>query len=388
MRNCNYIGVFYALLQAGLWEKDVQLLQYGRIDFNEVIQLAEEQSVVGLVTAGLEHVKDAKIPHDKLIPFIGRTLQIEQRNKAMNDFIAKLINLLNKNGIKALLVKGQGVAQCYERPLWRACGDVDLLLDAENYEKAKELLIPLASSVEDEDVSNKHLGMHIKGFVLELHGRMPFAMSKKVEHEIDNIITDSLSNGCVKIWENNDTEVLLPANYNHLILVFTHFLGHFFIEGIGLRQICDWCRMLWAYRSEIDIHQLELCINRMGLRREWKAFAAFAVDYLGMPVEAMPFFDVDHNNNLNDNLNGNLDLNLNKYRRKAKKINDFILMTGNFGHNRDLSYRIKYTGTMYYLVSLWRRLKDFIEIAKIFPLDAPKFFVTYLMGKVKRYCCD
>ena len=374
MRHSNYMGVFYALLQAGLWEKDLQLLQYGRIDFKVVIQLAEEQSVVGLVTAGLEHVKDAKIPHDKLIPFIGRTLQIEQRNKAMNDFIAKLINLLNKNGIKALLVKGQGVAQCYDRPLWRACGDVDLLLDDENYRKAKELLIPLASSVDEENSYNKHIATTIKGWSVELHGRMPFAMSKKVEHEIDNIITDSLSNGCVKIWENNDTEVLLPANYNHLILVFTHFLGHFFIEGVGLRQICDWCRMLWAYRSEIDIYQLELCINRMGLRSEWKAFAAFAVDYLGMPVEATQgYLSLDHNS---------------KYRRKAKKINDFILMTGNFGHNRDLSYRIRYTGTMYYLVSLWRRLKDFIEIAKIFPLDAPKFFVTYLMGKVKRYCCD
>ena len=112
----------------------------------------------------------------------------------------------------------------------------------------------------------------------------------------------------------------------------------------------------------------------MGLMSEWKAFTAFAIDYLGMPVEATQgYLSLDHNS---------------KYRRKAKKINDFILMTGNFGHNRDLSYRIKYTGTMYYLVSLWRRLKDFIEIAKIFPLDAPKFFVTYLMGKVKRYCCD
>ena len=361
------MGVFYALLQAGLWEKDVQLLQYGCVDYKKVMQLAEEQSVVGLVTAGLEHAIDTKVSHDCLLPFIGRTLQIERKNKAMNEFIGKLINLLNENGIKALLVKGQGVAQCYERPLWRACGDVDLLLDAENYEKAKELLIPLASSVEPEDVGNKHQGMHIKGFVLELHGRMPFAMSKKVEHEIDNIITDSLSNGCVKIWENNDTEVLLPANYNHLILVFTHFLGHFFIEGVGLRQICDWCRMLWAYRSEIDIYQLELCINRMGLRREWKAFAAFAVDYLGMPIEAMPLLSNS------DSI---------KFKNKAKKINDFIMLTGNFGHNRDLSYRTKYKGIAYKLISFWRRLKDFIYMTTIFPVDAPKFFISYIIEKL------
>lgn len=373
MRHSNYIGVFYALLQAGLWEKDVQLLQYGWVDYKKVIQLAEEQSVVGLVTAGLEHVKDAKIPHDKLIPFIGRTLQIEQRNKAMNDFIAKLINLLNKNGIKALLVKGQGVAQCYERPLWRACGDVDLLLDDENYQKAKEVLIPLASSVEDEDVGNKHQGMHIKGFVLELHGRMPFSMSKNVDHEIDSILHDSFSKDSIRIWYNSDVDVLLPSNYNHLILIFTHFLSHFFIEGVGLRQICDWCRILWTYRSEIDLKQLEKCINRMGLNSEWKAFGTFAVHYLGIPIEAMPLLSNS------DSI---------KFKNKAKKINDFIMLTGNFGHNRDLSYRIKYKGIVYKLVSFCRRLKDFVYLTKIFPLNSPKFFFTYIAGKCSKVILD
>lgn len=369
MRHSNYIGVFYALLQAGLWEKDVQLLQYGRIDFKEVIQLAEEQSVVGLVTAGLEHVIDTKVSHDSLVPFIGRTLQIEQRNKAMNDFIAKLINLLNEKGIKAVLVKGQGVAQCYERPLWRACGDVDLLLDDENYRKAKKLLIPLASSVEPEDVTNKHQGMHIKGFVLELHGRMPFSISKKVDHEIDSILHDSFSKDSIRIWNNSDVDVLLPSNYNHLILIFTHFLSHFFIEGVGLRQICDWCRILWTYRSEIDLKQLKECINRMGLNSEWKAFGTFAVHYLGMPIEAMPLL------NNKDCV---------KFNKKVKRINDFILEVGNMGHNRDLSYRIKYKGIVYKLVSFCRRLKDFVYLTKIFPLNSPKFFFTYIAGKCSK----
>lgn len=368
------MGVFYALLQAGLWEKDVQLLQYGWVDYKKVMQLAEEQSVVGLVTAGLEHVVDTKVPHDSLVPFIGRTLQIEQRNKAMNDFIAKLINLLNKNGIKALLVKGQGVAQCYDRPLWRACSDVDLLLDAENYEKAKELLIPLASSVDEENSYNKHIATTIKGWSVELHGTLRSGLWLGIDKMLDRVQDSVFYESKVRSWLNEKTEVLLPNVDEDVVFIFTHILQHFYKEGVGLRQICDWCRLLWTYRDSINKELLEKRIRKMGLMSEWKAFTAFAIDYLGMPVEATQgYLNLDHNS---------------KYRRKAKKINDFILMTGNFGHNRDLSYRIKYTGTMYYLVSLWRRLKDFIEIAKIFPLDAPKFFVTYLMGKVKRYCCD
>lgn len=55
---------------------------------------------------------------------------IEQRNVAQNQFIGALIQKLNATGIKALLVKGQGIAQCYEKPLWRKSGDVDLFYDA------------------------------------------------------------------------------------------------------------------------------------------------------------------------------------------------------------------------------------------------------------------
>ena len=44
---------FFSLLQAGLWEKEVRLLPYGEIDFSAILNLAEEQSVVGLITAGI-----------------------------------------------------------------------------------------------------------------------------------------------------------------------------------------------------------------------------------------------------------------------------------------------------------------------------------------------
>ena len=57
------IKAFIELLRAGLWEQGVWLSQFCEVDYEEVMRLAEEQSVVGLVTAGLEHVKDVKVPN-------------------------------------------------------------------------------------------------------------------------------------------------------------------------------------------------------------------------------------------------------------------------------------------------------------------------------------
>ena len=318
---------FLELVRAGLWEKDARLSQYGKVDFEEIMRLAEEQSVVGLVTAGLEIVSDMKVPQEMLLQFIGSTLQIEQQNKSMNEFLARLMKRLRSANVYGLLVKGQGVAQCYEKPLWRASGDIDLLLDQKNYDAAKAYLIPLADEVATEDVVTKHQAMVIKGFDIELHGRMPFTLSGRVDRVIDEVIGSSLcSHLNVDLNDNQNEygEVSIPRADEHVMLVFTHFLHHFFIEGVGLRQVCDWCRLLYTYREKLDLRLLESRIRKPGLVTEWQAFAALAVEYLGMPAEAMPL--------LNDNENE-------KFKKKADKVLKRILKSGYFGHNNDLSYR-------------------------------------------------
>ena len=180
MRLNNNQLVFLKLLRAGLWEEDISVQDsrftvHGDVNWDEVYRLAQEQSVLGLVAAGLEHVTDVKAPKMVSLQFVGDALVLEEHNKAMNDFIADIVVKMKAAGIYSLLVKGQGVAQCYERPLWRTCGDVDLLLNKENYEKAKSFLSPLASSVDPEDKVRLHLAMTIDNWIVELHGTLPFA---------------------------------------------------------------------------------------------------------------------------------------------------------------------------------------------------------------------
>lgn len=358
--------VFLALVRAGLWEQDVWLLPFKRIEYKKIYQFAESQTVVGLVAAGLEHVVDSKVPQDVALSFVSATLQIEQRNVDINAFVAKLIKRLRRHDIYGLLVKGQGVAQCYERPLWRASGDVDLLFSDENYEKAKDELLPIAYDVQKEVIRTKHQAFSIMGFEVELHGKMPFTLSNKGNKLSETIVKDCFSNGSIRVWSNGGEDVFLPAPDNDVILVFNHFLLHFFIEGVGLRQICDWCRLLWTYRQSLNQKELEKRIREAGLMSEWKTFASLAVEYLGMPVEAMPLYS--------DNL---------CYRWRCKKVLERIMRSGNFGYNNDLSYRVRYSGVLYLVISFCRRLWDFMRLFLIFPIDSPKFFVAYILSRKK-----
>lgn len=355
------IQAFFSLLRAGLWEKDVHLLSEEKIDYSYIFQLAEEQAVVGLVAAGIEHLKGIKVPRDIALTFAGATLQLEQRNTAMNCFIAELVSRMRTVGIYTILLKGQGIAQCYERPLWRACGDVDFYLSQDNYNKAKEYLTQKASHVDVEREDILHLGMTIDSWVVELHGSLRCGLSKRIDQRLDKVQGDIIYNGSVRLWINGGTQVSLPRADEDTIYVFTHILEHFYKGGIGLRQICDWCRLLYTYKDSLNYGLLESRIQEMRLMTEWKAFAAFAVDYLGMPAEAMPLYSSEK-----------------KWSRKGDKICAFVMEVGNFGHNRDNSYHAKHPFLIRKIYSFCRRCGDLFRHARIFPLDSLRFF-PYMM---------
>lgn len=363
----NNILAFFELVRAGLWAKEARLSQFNNINYANILQLAEEQSVVGLVTAGLEHIdvrgqkEDVRCrpSQDMMLQFVGETLQIEQQNKDMNAYLARLIERLRKEDVYAVLVKGQGTAQCYEKPLWRSSGDIDLLLSDTNYEKAKQTLMPLAVSVDKEYTSFKHLGMTMEGgFVVELHGTMHSRLSKRVDNVVDIAQRDIFFGGNVRSWQNGSTTVFLPAPNHDVIFVFTHILHHYYIEGIGLRQISDWCRLLYTYKESLNHGLLESRIKKAGLMSEWKAFAALAVNWLGMPAESMPLYSPEK-----------------KWSRKAERIVEFVLECGNFGHNRQAA-----AGK---ISSAWYKMQDFARHSCVFPRDSVKFFFHFLGDGIK-----
>lgn len=368
---------FFAFVRAGLWEdindNDLPALQacdLSGANLNDnlfegwvwggVRKLAEEQSVLGLLSAGVEKLPNGILPLTEKLTLLGKCQMIEQRNFKMNAFVAELVQRLHEAGINAVLVKGQGIAQCYERPLWRSSGDVDLLFDKEDYEKAKEFLLPLALETGKEFEYNQHQSLTIGSFTIELHGSQRCGLSSRMDAVIDEVQREVCEKGKTRTWMNGDVPINLPAPDEYVILVFTHFLKHFYKGGLGLRQICDWCLLLWIYWETIDLSLLESRLREMRLISEWKAFAAFAVGRLGMPAEAMPLYDDSE-----------------RWKRKARQIEDFVIESGNFGHNRETNHSER-SYVLKKAHSMRRRINDSFHHARIFPLDSLRFMPTIM----------
>lgn len=353
------VDAFFALIRTGLWPDanlNVDLDPNDEVDWEKVYQLAEEQSVVGLVLAGIEryrnHNANLNVNQELLLQWIGEVQIIEQQNKAMNQFIEKLVEEMREAGIYTVLVKGQGIGQCYERPLWRASGDVDFFLSNDNYEKAKKFLLPLSSSNKPERQYSKEMGMSIDPWYVEVHGTLRTGLSTRIDNTIDSVQRDVFFGGSVRSWANSNTQVFLPSPDNDVFFVFTHFIKHFYKEGgVSIRQLCDWCRLLWTYKDSLNHELLESRVRKAGLMSEWKALAALAVEFLGMPVTAMPLYSSDM-----------------KWKKKAKRIVAFILKGGE-----------------------WRKIKDTISVGKIFPLSTLRYLPGILLGvnwlKLKERIC-
>lgn len=112
-------NALFSLLRAGLWEntESTDLGIQGiteAVDWVDVCKLAEEQSVIGVVLAGIERLKNANLhlnlDQEILLQWIGEVQMLEQQNKAMNQFVAETVERLRKADIYTLLLKGQGVA--------------------------------------------------------------------------------------------------------------------------------------------------------------------------------------------------------------------------------------------------------------------------------------
>lgn len=365
---------FFLLVKAGLFantdfERE-EPKDCGPVDWYKVWELAQEQSVQGLVLAGIETIFSNShrldIPQALLLQWIGEIQVLEQRNKAMNFIVADLIEKLRSKDVYAILVKGQGIAQCYEMPLWRACGDIDLLMSESNYSKSVIILNTIATHIDKEIAEISHQAMKIGDWDVDLHGSLRTGLWKRLDKTIDDIQYAVFYEGKVRSWMNGNTQVFMPQADEDIVFVFTHILQHFFKGGIGLRQICDLCRLIWTYRSVINVKLLDARLKSAGVISEWKAFAAFAVEYLGMPIDAIPLYS-----------------NKQEWVKKAERILALIIETGNFGHNRDVSYYSKYPFLVQKSISLWRYTKDSARQFLIFPIDSIKVWFRILTKGIR-----
>jgi hypothetical protein len=289
-------NAFFSLLRSGLWNisADKEYFPLSNNQWVDIFQLAKKQTVEAIIYDGIMTLPVELFPAKDLIyRWTAAIDAIERQNRLMHQRIGELMSFFSENKLKPCLLKGQGVACCYNKPDHRVCGDIDLYFsDHKEYKNANHLIEKKGIDIEKTPgFSTEYVW---KGIQVEHHKRFldvhnPFSMSrlqKLLKNELDNSI---------KI-EVHGQEVSTPSPLMTNLVVNTHILKHSLSFGIGLRQLCDSARVCHKYNQRIDGQRIEKLYRDIGMLRWMHILNQILVDYLGLDPQYLPFELVRTNN--------------------------------------------------------------------------------------------
>ncbi|NDV83797.1 nucleotidyltransferase family protein [Bacteroides sp. 51] len=374
------LNQFFGLLRSGLWEKpaDVSLFDKAETNWQAIYQLAQRQALLGVVFDGIETLPaELRPPRPLYMQWCARVAQIETTNEHLNSVAAELFTQYKEAGLHPVLLKGQGIATYYPNPKHRQCGDIDVYIGKEQYDQAKQLMLALGGTPGHEE-SIKHMDFEYKNVQIEIHRIAAMLYNPAANRRFNRFVGkwlcyESLEPSLAKI---SGSDIPIPAPTFDTVYLFIHAFNHFLGSGIGLRQLCDWVRLMKTEANEIDHAEVTAQLSVMKLLKAAGDFAYIATTYLGLAPVYIPFP-------------------VKNKKEDGERLLADILMAGNFGqHDGRIKPRPKgyWAGKWHTFTRAVRRCNELRQYAPSEAFWHPIFLIrnssaaqwTILKKKIKR----
>lgn len=285
------------LLRAGLWGKagDVSVQD---CDLEPVRELARSLAVSGIIADGISVLKkadqDLPLGRARTDSFIKETINVERTNARLDSLLVKVVSFLEDNGVRPVILKGQAMARHYPVPGHRTAGDIDILLDGDDYGRAVALLASKATGSEPEYPRIRHLGLYFGKLEVELHGTLHSRMGKRFNSLMDSMQRGMFDREEFCSFQVGGREIRTSTPSFDATFIFLHIVQHLYDFGLSLKQLCDWAMLLHTHKDKIDLGQLRSRLERVGVMKEWKVLACILTDFLGLPPDEVPFHETGY----------------------------------------------------------------------------------------------
>ncbi|MBR6979974.1 MAG: nucleotidyltransferase family protein [Prevotella sp.] len=358
----------FGLIRSALWQKPHPHFAMAGWQYKEVMQYAERQCVMGLVTDCLR-TNDMELPKKCVINLLKLQNAMERENKILEDNVASLTRLLDGHHIPHVVVKGQTLAALYPKPRLRIPGDIDFYVSEKDMEKVMKVIQEawdIKIKQEKKEVQPRHLPFKYNNSTFEMHFKLALFPLPRHQRYLDELVDDVSTRTTVNVG-GTAIPVLQPTL--NVFYTFIHLYHHLRKEGVALRQLCDVVIMLDKLHDSIDTQLLKQMLDAIGYRKAFGAFGCIFVDKLGLDEQKFP-------------------VSIGKSERKwGKKILDDILLHGNWGkyerEHLDKKTSVKrslHTGRL-----LFARYAKYLMLT---PADNVAFFTRYLpklmIGSIKK----
>ena len=330
---------FLLLLRSALWGEKIcfEGRKMTLAQYQTLMGLAREQAVAGLIGQSMM-ASGLKLSKQVAMEVYALTQTIRQRNEQMDMAVADLSHKMENQGIRIIVFKGQTLAKLYPDAGLRQSGDIDFICHPDDWEKA------IGYFRDDWEVkivdtnSNKHVEFELNGIQYEMHSTLTSFAYPPHQRYWENVVMKQVWNAPCSIDICGQAVPILAPTYN-VLYVFIHIFYHLIIEGIGLRQFCDWA--MAQSKLKIKNEELKKHLEGIGLYKAYTGLGAILTNHLGQPEQGFPFpiTNDDH-----------------KY---APQLMANIWEMGNFGHNiqyiqkRGVVHGLQHLGRMFKQVRLF-----------------------------------
>ena len=248
------------------------------LDVDALITLAKSQTVFPALYLTLKKNSMSDPVMDKR--FVGQVAQ----NTILEGAHIEIGDLLQKNGIAYVVIKGVASAAYYKDPIIRTMGDVDILVAEQDVVQSDALLRSIGYVTSDDiTVPKKHFAytrtIGKRGPRCELHrgieGILPEKKRATLEEHLGNILTE------VQTVKTECGECFVPSDFHHGLILLLHTAQHLTNEGVGLRHLCDWAVFVDRFSNDAFLEMFEVPLKESGLWRFAQLLTLCCIRYLG-----------------------------------------------------------------------------------------------------------
>lgn len=326
------------MLRSVLWQQiDGSEINLSGKEWKGIAEFFSKQSLDGLLPDAIALLPAYNQPPVSVkMPLIARQLQVEQMNRAMNSELLAFTDELNKRDIPYVLLKGQGVATLYPSPQHRVCGDIDLYVPTAHLKEVHRGFMAFGAVREAE--TRHHINYRANGIEWELHHSIYYFQKEERNHTFMRYVEEAMQDAPAYVTIGDEKVRVLPPTMNVLLLL-SHIVDHFYCEGVGLRQLCDYALLLDREYANIDMGRLERALEELSMTRTYRVIGALCVRHLGLPSDRLMIAPTVADNSL------------------ADAIMKDCLKGGNFGRSDHPGRSTVWKWLRYYVRFLWRLIK-------------------------------
>lgn len=210
-------------------------LNFENCDYSKVFKIIDLHSVNMIAFEGTKGIID-KLPNAIYTKWMYQASRKLSKRECIIDVQKRLTEILEKNNIKYFVFKGLCSSSYYNKPELRECGDVDFLVDINDFDKCDELLINSGfNAKQKKDI--KHWNYVYDGIEVEMHHQFWEMPNTNSADFIKGVLDNAINN--VKVYQYENYNFYGPGVVEHSLILILHIINHIQKGGIGLRHICD-----------------------------------------------------------------------------------------------------------------------------------------------------